>query len=79
MITPSILDDSKFKKKLSSVKSPQLDAMIDEMLESTDEAFLSQCDQHPKPDQMNSLNIARLSVKALLTKLKSSNLELTEE
>jgi len=79
MLLPNILNDEAFKRKLANLKGSGLDSVLDELQESIDKSYLQQCEQQPDGEMLKTLNIARISSKHLLEKLKSSNLELTEE
>ena len=79
MLLPNILNNEIFKRKLANLKGSGLDSVLDELQESIDESYLQQCEQQPDGEMLKTLNIARISSKQLLEKLKSSNLELTEE
>jgi len=79
MLTPSKLLDKDFKKRLSHFKSVELDKLLQELEESTTEAFINQCDSFPDSSSIASLNMCRVSLMAVFKELKTTNLHITED
>ena len=79
MITAPVFEDPDFQRKLSHIKSPQLDELIDEIQESLEQGYLQQCDQFPTAESLYSLNLSRAGIKQVLERLKTTNLNLNNE
>lgn len=73
MVTIQILQDPEFQKELSRFTSSNLDKLIDQILQSIDESYLSASDQFPSGNDLQQSNVCRIALKQNFEKLKSSN------